>query len=156
MMHRALMRRALSAPPLVRRRALATAIHPIHNTIHRFFHILDGLEPEAAMSELFTADGTLHVHKADLKLGASEIDGWVARMRGMWDDQTTLHTEGNIVIQEPEAGLIVSHSTWSAFVGGSLASYGTHADILKHVEGSGGEAQWKFQKRVVRHLYSAP
>ena len=108
------------------------------------------------MSELFTADGTLHVHKADLVLGASEIDGWVARMRGVWDGQPTLHTEGNIVIQEPEAGLIVSHSTWSAFVGGSLASYGTHADILKHVEGSGGEAQWKFQKRVVRHLYSAP
>ena len=147
-MHRALRRSfSAAAPPL--------ALHPIHNTIHKFFHILDGIELEAAMSELFVADGTLHVQKAGLVLDATDIDGWVARMRGVWDGKPTLHTEGNIVIQEPEPGLVVSHSTWSAFVGSSLSSYGTHADILKHVSSSGGEAQWKFQRRVVRHLYSA-
>ena len=128
---------------------------PVHNTIHRFFHILDGLEPEAKMHELFMEDATLHVPKANLVLDAGEIDDWVAKTQAGWNGQPTLHTEGNVVIHEPEPGLVVSHSTWSALVGGSLISYGTHADILKQVPLDDGESQWKFQRRVVRHLYSA-
>jgi len=130
---------------------------PVHNTIHRFFHILDGLEPEAKMHELFMEDATLHVHvpKANLLLDAGEIDDWVAKTQAGWNGQPTLHTEGNVVIHEPEPGLVVSHSTWSALLGGSLISYGTHADILKQVPLDDGESQWKFQRRVVRHLYSA-
>ena len=129
----------------------------IRNTIHRFFHVMDGLEPETRLSDLFLEDATLHVQKANLVLDAAEVDGWVAKLQAGWVGNPTLHTEGNIVMQEPEPGLVVSHSTWTALVGGNLAAYGTHADILKQVLSNDGENhQWKFQRRVVRHLYSAP
>ena len=117
-------------------------------------HILDGLEPTdggTGLSTLFAAGGSLHIQKAGLVLSEpEEIDGWVAKMQGTWAGQPTLHTEANIVLEQPEPGLAVSHSTWFAYVGGSLASYGTHADVL---EASGDV--WRFRRRVVRHLYSS-
>jgi len=134
--------------------AQSSSPQPVHNTIHRFFHILDGLEPTdggTGLSTLFAAGGSLHIQKAGLVLSEpEEIDGWVAKMQGMWAGQPTLHTEANIVLEQPEPGLAVSHSTWFAYVGGSLASYGTHADVL---EASGDV--WRFRRRVVRHLYSS-
>ena len=107
------------------------------------------------MSALFTTGGTLHIQKAGLMIDThAGIDAWVENMRTGWSGQPTLHAESNIVISEPEPGLIVSHSTWSAFVGGALASYGTHADVLRKEGGSDDRnGEWKFQRRVVRHLY---
>ena len=127
---------------------------PVHNTIHRFFHILDGLEPTdggTGLSTLFAAGGSLHIQKAGLVLSEPEdIDGWAAKMQATWAGQPTLHTEANIVLEQPEPGLAVNHSTWFAYVGGSLASYGTHADVLEAT----GDV-WRFRRRVVRHLYSS-
>ena len=52
-----------------------------HNTLHRFFHILDGVEPAMSMGGLFAADdATMHVAKANLTLtGPEEIDAWCER-----------------------------------------------------------------------------
>jgi hypothetical protein len=139
-------------------RALSTRVPfeaaAVHNTMHRFFHILDGLEPDAPLSALFAPGGTLAIEKAGVTLGApEEIDAWCVRMRRGWD-APTLHTEGNIVLDAPSAGLVVARSTWSALVGGTLASYGTHDDVLEAVEGGTG-TEWRFRRRIVRHLYSA-
>ena len=149
----ALARRA-SPPRLVCTRSFSS--QPIHNTLHRFFHILDGLEPiegGADLSSLFADGGSLHIQKAGVVLSAPhELDAWVAKMQAGWASQPTLHTEANIVLQQSEPGVAVSHSTWFAYVGGSLTSYGTHADVLEASEGN----VWRFRRRVVRHLFSAP
>ena len=122
-------------------------VHQVHNPIHRFFHILDGTEPEAQLSDLF----------AD-----AEIDAWCDRMRAGWHGAATLHTESNIVLEQVEPALVVSHSAWTALIDGKVTAYGTHADILEATTPPQGEQselplplEWRFRRRVVRHLYSS-
>ena len=88
-------------------------------------------------------------------LSGDEIDEWVARMQASWRGAATLHTEGNIVLDHVEPNVIVNHSTWTALVDGATTAYGTHADILEAVPDEHGVVEWKFRRRVVRHLFSA-
>ena len=125
-------------------------VHKIHDTIHSFFHVLDSLD-DRPLSSLFLPGATLDIRKAGITLSDPvDIDAWCAKMRKGWGDQPTLHTEANIVLSVPKLGVVVSKSVWSAIVGGSLSSYGTHVDTLEAVEG-----RWLFRQRIVRHLYSA-
>ena len=123
-----------------------------HNTLHRFFHILDGFEPAMSMGGLFAADdATMHVAKANLTLtGPEEIDAWCERMRKGWEGSPTLHVESNVVLEELEPGLVINHSSWKALVGGSVSAYGTHEDVLENVSG-----EWLFRRRVIKHRFSA-
>ena len=136
-------------------------VHQVHNPIHRFFHILDGTEPEAQLSDLFAdADATLHISKANAVLAGAEIDTWCDGMRAGWHGAATLHTESNIVLEQVEPALVVSHSAWTALIDGKVTAYGTHADILEATTSTlpssqGDPSEWRFRRRVVRHLYSA-
>lgn len=131
-----------------------TAPLAVTNTLHRFFHVLDGIG-DSSMGELFTDGGTMHVMKASLMLtGSAEVDAWCARMREMWDGKATLHTESNIVLSNPEPGVFVNHSVWTAIIDGTVTSYGTHADVLEATTAEAG-LEFKFRRRVIRHLYAA-
>ena len=134
----------------------AVTVHMVHNPIHRFFHILDGLEPSAQLSSLFRPDATLHISKVKAVLSGEEIDEWAARMQATWRGAATLHSEGNIVLDHVEPNVIINHSTWTAVIDGAITAYGTHADVLEAVVNDEyGGVEWKFRRRVVRHLFSA-
>jgi len=134
----------------------ALAVHTVNKPIHRFFHILDGIEPSGQMSSLFASpEATLHISKASAVLSGDEIDDWVARMQAGWRGAATLHSEANIILDHVEENVVVSHSTWTAIIDGAITAYGTHADVLEAVKSEDGELEWKFRRRVVRHLYSA-
>lgn len=154
---RLLLRTFSSSSPL----PVVLQVHQVHNPIHRFFHILDGTEPEAQLSDLFAdADATLHISKANAVLAGDEIDAWCDRMRAGWHGAATLHTESNIVLEQVEPALVVSHSAWTALIDGKVTAYGTHADILEATTSTlpssqGDPSEWRFRRRVVRHLYSA-
>ena len=140
----------------LRRRLLSTsaasslpAFAAVTNPLHKFFHILDGTSRDP-LSSLFASAARMHVVKAGLLLTGDEVDAWCARMQKTWNGAATLHTEGNIVLEAKEPGVIVNHSTWTALVNGELISYGTHEDVLEEAE----NGEWLFQRRVVRHLYA--
>ena len=121
----------------------------LHNPIHRFFHILDGLAHEP-LSSLFVPEATLHIQKADAVLSGDQIDAWCARMRSTWAGAATLHTEGNLVFSSgPGPGSVANLSSWQALINGEITAYGTHEDWLEERDGV-----WLFRKRVVRHLYA--
>lgn len=120
----------------------------ISNPIHRFFHVLDGMSADP-LSSLFLPEATLHIQKAGVVLSGQEIDAWCDRMRASWADAATLHTEGNIVLDMPEQGTVVNHSTWQAVINGEVTAFGTHADVMEERDGV-----WLFRRRVVRHLYA--
>jgi hypothetical protein len=144
-----------------------SALVGVHNTIHRFFHVLDGLEAgprvhtdghltNPGLGNLFLEDGEMHVEKVGLVLqGREDISAWCQRMREGWAGAPTLHAESNIVLSM-EGGLIVNRSCWSALIDGAVASYGTHDDVLETVRCEESDVvEWRFRKRIVRHLWAA-
>jgi hypothetical protein len=117
-------RRSVAGASFPRGRSFTSTLelHKVHNTIHRFFHILDGMDTTHTLHKLFLPGGTLSIEKAGVSLREpAEIDAWCARMRSGWD-APTLHTEGNIVLNALEPGVVTSTSTWSALVGGTLSA----------------------------------
>ena len=100
----------------------------------------------------------MRIEKANLELRTPrEISEWCESMRRGWGDRATLHHEANIVarICADRPGVVLSRSAWAALIDGSVASYGTHDDVLESTVASDGGVVWRFRRRVVRHLWSA-
>ena len=157
--------RGSSRLPTALRRSYNTSslVLPVHNTLHRFFHILDGVDPDAKLSSLFADGATLEISKANAVLSGEEIDAWCAKMRDAWAGAATLHVESNVFLTEtddPFNKIVTNRSTWTATIDGKTTAYGTHADVLEMCDVSralraGLDGDWKFRKRVVHHLWEA-
>ena len=98
----------------------------------------------------------MSIVRPGLLLTGEDIDAWCASMRQNWGDKATLHTESNVVLSAAEPGRVRNTSVWSAIVGGQLASFGTHEDVLVATNAGAGGVEWRFENRTIKHLWALP
>ena len=137
--------------------SFSTHAQGVHNLLHRFFHILDGVDTESSLGQLFMEPGqeagvtiSMHIPKAGLILQTREdIDAWCVHMHKRWTTPT-LHIESNVILQD-HGETVVNHSYWTALQNGAITAYGTHADVLQRQQ----DGEWRFWRRVIRHIHPA-